>query len=86
MNKIRTMALAAMMAAMTSPMCAQHFPVGIVSTQDSVKSVQLGIISSVTTDGGRGLQLSGVSNTSAHLFNGLQLSGVSNITTGIARG
>lgn len=86
MNKIRTMALAAMMAAMTSPMCAQHFPVGIVSTQDSVKSIQLGIISSVTTDGGRGLQLSGVSNTSAHLFNGLQLSGVSNITTGMARG
>ena len=86
MNKIRTMALAAMMAAMTSPMCAQHFPVGVVSTQDSVKSIQLGIISSVTTDGGRGLQLSGVSNTSAHLFNGLQLSGVSNITTGMARG
>ena len=75
-----------MMALASSHVCAQHFPIGIVSTQDTVKSVQLGIISSVATDGGRGLQLSGVSNTSAHIFNGLQLSGVSNITTGMNRG
>ncbi|MBO5549061.1 MAG: DUF3943 domain-containing protein [Prevotella sp.] len=74
------------MALASSHVCAQHFPIGIVSTQDTVKSVQLGIISSVATDGGRGLQLSGVSNTSAHIFNGLQLSGVSNITTGMNRG
>lgn len=34
---------------------------GIVSTQDTVKAVQLGVISSVAEDGGHGLQLSGVS-------------------------
>ena len=34
---------------------AQKSPVGIVSVQDSVKSVQLGIISSVAADGGHGL-------------------------------
>ena len=65
---------------------AQNFPVGIVSGQDSVKGFQLGLISSVATDGGHGVQLSGVSNTSAHTFNGLQLSGVTNITNGMERG
>ena len=65
---------------------AQIFPVGIVSVQDSVKSVQFGVISSVAADGGHGVQLSGVSNTSAHKFNGVQLSGVSNVTTGMDKG
>lgn len=65
---------------------AQKFPVGIVSTQDSVKGFQLGVISSVTTDGGHGVQLAGVSNTSAHRFNGLQLAGVTNITNGMDHG
>ncbi|MBP5712824.1 MAG: hypothetical protein J6W77_07570 [Prevotella sp.] len=36
---------------------AQKSPVGIVSVQDSVKSIQFGVISSVATDGGHGLQL-----------------------------
>ena len=65
---------------------AQNFPVGIVSVQDSVKSVQVGIISSVAADGGHGVQLSGVSNTSAHKFDGLQLSSISNITAGMDKG
>ena len=65
---------------------AQKFPVGIVSVQDTVKSVQVGVISSVAADGGHGVQLSGVSNTSAHLFNGLQLSSISNITAGMDKG
>ena len=65
---------------------AQKFPVGIVSVQDSVKSVQVGVISSVAADGGHGVQLSGVSNTSAHKFNGLQLSSISNITAGMDKG
>ena len=68
------------------PLTAQHSPVGIVSVQDSVKSIQVGVISSVDVEGGRGLQLSGVSNTSAHTFNGLQLSSVSNVTNGMERG
>ena len=86
MKKIKIETIAILLAAMSGHVCAQNFPVGIVSTQDTVKSFQLGIISSVAADGGRGLQLSGVSNTSAHLFNGLQLSGVSNITTSMNRG
>ena len=65
---------------------AQKFPVGVVSVQDSVKSVQVGIISSVAADGGHGVQLSGFSNTSTHKFNGLQLGAVSNITTGMDKG
>ena len=65
---------------------AQNSPVGIVSVQDSVKSVQFGVISSVAADGGHGVQLSGLSNTSAHRFNGLQLGGVSNITAGMDKG
>ena len=65
---------------------AQRFPVGIVCVQDTVKSVQLGLISSVAADGGHGLQLSGLSNTTAHKFKGLQLSGISNITAGMDHG
>ena len=65
---------------------AQNSPVGIVSVQDSVKSIQFGIISTVAPDGGHGVQLAGVSNTAAHRFNGLQLGGVSNITQGMERG
>ena len=65
---------------------AQKSPVGIVSVQDSVKSVQFGVISSVAPDGGRGVQFSGLSNTTARQFNGLQLSSVSNITNSMNRG
>ena len=69
-----------------SALMAQRFPVGIVCVQDTVKSVQLGLISSVAADGGHGLQLSGLSNTTAHKFKGLQLSGISNITAGMDHG
>ena len=65
---------------------AQHSPVGIVSVQDSTKSVQLGIVSNIATDGGKGLQLSGFSNMSARAFRGVQLSGVSNISRGLPKG
>ena len=65
---------------------AQNFPVGIVSVQDTEKSAQLGIISSVNPEGGHGVQLSTVSNTSGKNFNGLQLSGFSNITNGMKGG
>ena len=69
-----------------TPAGAQKSPVGFVSVQDSVKSVQFGVISSIAADGGHGLQLSGMSNTSAHKFNGWQLSSISNVTTGMDRG
>jgi hypothetical protein len=64
----------------------QKSPVGIVSVQDSVKSVQFGVISSVATDGGKGLQLSGLTNASARVFNGWQISTTNNMTAGMDRG
>ena len=72
-----------MMAFWDNSVYAQKFPVGIVSGQDTVKSVQVGVISSVAVSGGRGLQLSGFSNVSAEGFRGLQLSGINNITRGM---
>ncbi len=65
---------------------AQNLPVGIVSIQDTTKSVQVGIISSVAVEKGSGLQLSGVSNVSASPFKGIQLSVVNNIAKGLPRG
>ena len=65
---------------------AQNLPVGIVSIQDTMRSVQLGIFSSVATDDVSGLQLSSMSNISAAPLHGLQFSGVSNISQGIDRG
>ncbi len=85
MKKI-LMAAVAIMAAMNYNVCAQKLPVGIVSVQDTTKNFQLGIVSSVATEGGHGVQLSGATNTSAHLFNGLQLSTITNITEGMDRG
>jgi len=86
MKKVGGMVAVAIMTVASNTVHAQNFPVGIVSTQDTVKAVQFGIISSVATNGGHGLQLSGVSNTSANRFNALQLSSVSNITRGMNRG
>ncbi len=86
MKKNLALVIVAIMAVISNAVFAQNLPVGIVSTQDTVKAVQLGVISSVAEDGGHGLQLSGVSSMSAHTFNGLQLSGVSNITRGMDRG
>ena len=74
------------MTAMGIHIHAQHFPVGVVSVQDTTKAFQLGVTSSIATDGGKGVQLAGMSNTSAHVFNGLQLSAVSNITRGMNSG
>lgn len=86
MKKVLTVVAVAIMIVTSHAVFAQNLPVGIVSTQDTVKAVQFGVISSVAEDGGHGLQLSGVSSMSAHSFNGLQLSGVSNITRGMDRG
>jgi len=86
MKKNLALVIVAIMAVISNAVFAQNLPVGIVSTQDTVKAVQLGVISSVAEYGGHGLQLSGVSSMSAHTFNGLQLSGVSNITRGMDRG
>ena len=63
-RKILTIIVTIILVAASCHVYAQNLPVGIVSTQDTVKFLQMGLISSVAEDGGRGLQLSGVSNTS----------------------
>ena len=68
------LAILASMAFLSNNVWAQKFPVGVVSVQDTVKSAQVGVISSVAIDGGHGVQFSGISNTSGLNFNGLQLS------------
>ena len=65
---------------------AQTSPVGILSGQDTVKSVQFGVISSVAINGGKGLQFGTFSNVSGAMFSGLQLSGINNITHGMNKG
>ena len=85
MKRIISLATAAVFTVVINVQ-AQNSPVGIVSVQDTVKSVQLGVISSVAADGGHGVQLSGLSNTSAQVFNGWQLSSISNITAGMDKG
>ena len=84
MKKILLLAVVAMLTVTNS--YAQRSPIGIVSVQDTVRSVQWGIISSIAEEGGRGLQLASVSNISAHTFNGLQFAGVNNISSGMNRG
>ena len=83
MKKLLLVAVA-MMAAVSVQ--AQSFPVGILSGQDSVKSVQFGFISSVAVNGGKGLQFGSFSNVSGGVFRGLQLSGINNITCGMNKG
>jgi len=70
----------------TSLVHGQDFPIGISSVQDSMRTFQLGITSSVALEDGNGIQLSGFSNMSAAPFSGVQLSGVSNISAGLKRG
>lgn len=83
---MKKISIVALLWCITVSVMGQKFPVGIVSVQDTTKSVQVGVISSVAANGGKGLQLSGISNTSAHTFNGLQLSGVNNVTNGMNGG
>ena len=65
---------------------AQRSPVGIASVQDSVKSVQFGLISSTAVSQMKGFQFGGFANMSAAPVNGFQLSAVSNISMGLKRG
>ncbi len=65
---------------------AQRFPIGIVSSQDTVKHVQVGLVSSIATGASKGVQLSTFTNMSAGPLKGLQLSGISNITRGMEKG
>ena len=48
---------------------AQNFPVGIASVQDSVKSAQVGLLSSVAISQMKGFQFGGFANMSAAPIN-----------------
>ena len=71
---------------MSGEMQAQRWPVGIASVQDSVKSIQLGLISSTAVSQMKGFQFGGFANMSAAPVNGFQLSSVSNIAMGVDKG
>lgn len=65
---------------------AQHTPIGIVSMQDSIRPLQVGLAANVASGEGTGVQVAGFSNMSAMPFHGAQLGGVSNVAAGIERG
>ncbi len=68
------------------PVAAQKFPVGIASVQDSVKSVQFGVISSAAVSQMKGFQFGTFANMSGAPINGFQLSAINNISMGVDRG
>ncbi len=69
-----------------SPVAAQDFPVGVVSHQDSMRYVQLGLAATIADRHANGLQLSPFTNMSATPFRGIQLSAVNNIAMGVEKG
>ncbi|MCR5573274.1 MAG: hypothetical protein K6F78_00445 [Bacteroidaceae bacterium] len=85
-GKKRYWILTTIMFLLSCSLHAQRWPVGIASVQDSVKSIQLGIISSTAIDKMNGLQLGTFANMSAAPIRGMQLSGISNISMGVERG
>ena len=80
------MVTAVLTAVMSINVHAQNIPVGITCSMDSVKGVQVGLLSSVAVSQMKGFQFGGFANMSASPINGFQLSGVSNIATGVEKG
>ncbi|MBQ9637566.1 MAG: DUF3943 domain-containing protein [Prevotella sp.] len=85
MYKFRAIIVVCLLAGAVAGL-AQHAPVGIVSFQDSLRHVQVGVLATVSSGSSRGMQLSGFSNMSAMPFRGFQLSGISNIASGVEQG
>ena len=83
---MKKISLLALLGCVCTTLMAQRSPVGIVSIQDTTKSVQVGAISSVAADGGKGLQLSTFTNTSGGNFNGAQISAITNLTQTMHKG
>ena len=83
---MKKISLLALLGCVSTTLMAQRSPVGIVSIQDTTKSVQVGAISSVAADGGKGLQLSTFTNTSGGNFNGAQISAITNLTQTMHKG
>ncbi len=72
--------------AMSANVQAQRTPVGIASVQDSVRSVQFGLISSTAISQLKGFQFGGFATMSAAPLNGFQFSGLSNVSMGVEKG
>lgn len=77
---------AAAMAVLGHDVRAQKSAVGFTTNLDSVKGVQVGLLTSVAASKMSGLQFGGFANMSAAAISGMQLSGVSNIAMGVERG
>lgn len=82
----RRMATTLLLLAITIITHGQDLPVGIVSHQDSMRNVQIGVIASIADRSANGVQLSAVANMSAAPFRGIQLSAISNIAMGVSKG
>ena len=65
---------------------AQNYPIGIVSHQDSMRYVQLGLVANIADSYANGVQFSPITNMSAAPFRGIQLSAISNIAMGVEKG
>ena len=77
------MATVAIMVVTSTNLQAQRIPVGITSSVDSVKGMQVGLLSSVSVSQMKGFQFGGFANMSAAPIRGMQLSGISNIAMGV---
>lgn len=82
----KTLFAALLLLSAPATLWGQRSPLGIVSAQDTLKHVQLGLVAAVANGQAQGLQLSGFANMSASPFRGVQLSGISNISMGVRRG
>ncbi len=76
----------AFVLAMSANVQAQRTPVGIASVQDSVRSVQFGLISSTAISQLKGFQFGSFATMSAAPLNGFQFSGLSNVSMGVEKG
>ena len=80
------MVAVAFVLAMSANVQAQRTPVGIASVQDSVRSVQFGLISSTAISQLKGFQFGSFATMSAAPLNGFQFSGLSNVSMGVEKG
>ncbi len=79
-------AVSALAVCATKAATAQELPVGVVSHQDSMHCVQVGLAANIADRYANGLQISPFANMSATSFRGIQMSAVSNIAMGVKQG
>lgn len=62
-----------------------HFAVGLMSSTDSIKGLQIGLFSNIA-DKIKGIQLSPLANACTTELEGIQLTGISNVAVGVKKG